>query len=60
MYAEFGVRFAWFVEPREKLVEVLELDGATYRIVQTAEGDSPVRLGPFDAIELQLAALWAR
>jgi len=60
VYAEFGVRFAWFVEPREKLVEVLELDGATYRIVQTVEGDAPARLRPFDAIEFPLAVLWMR
>jgi hypothetical protein len=60
VYAEYRVGFAWFVEPLEKLVEVLELDGATYRIVQTAEGDAPVRLRPFDAIEFPLAALWMR
>jgi hypothetical protein len=60
VYAEFRVGFAWFVEPLEKLVEVLELDGETYRIVQTAEGDAPARLRPFDAIEFPVAALWMR
>lgn len=60
VYAEFGVGFAWFVEPLEKLVEVLELDGATYRIVQTAEGDAGARLRPFDAIEFPVSALWMR
>jgi len=48
------------VEPREKLVEVLELDGPTYRIVQTVEGDAPARLRPFDAIEFPVSALWMR
>jgi hypothetical protein len=60
VYAEHRVGFAWFVEPLEKLVEVLELDGPTYRIVQTAEGDTRVRLRPFDAIEFPLGALWVR
>jgi len=60
VYAEFRVGFAWFVEPLEKLVEVLELDGATYRIAQTAEGDAPARLRPFEAIEFPVAALWMR
>jgi Uma2 family endonuclease len=60
VYAEHGVRHAWFVEPLERFVEVLRLDGATYRIVQTASGDADARLEPFDAIALPLAALWQR
>jgi hypothetical protein len=51
---------AWLVEPLEKLIEVLELDGPTYRIVDTAQGDASVRLRPFDAIEVPLSALWQR
>ena len=59
-YAEHRVPFVWLVEPLEKLVEVLELDGATYRIVQGVTGDDAVRLRPFEAIELPLAVLWQR
>lgn len=60
VYAEQRVGFVWFVEPLEQLVEVLELDGATYRIVDSVEGDKAVRLKPFDAIELPLGVLWQR
>ena len=60
VYADHGVGFVWFVEPLEKLVEVLELDGPTYRIIDTAEGDAAARLKPFDAIEFPLGALWQR
>jgi Uma2 family endonuclease len=60
VYAEHGVTHVWLVEPLDKLIEVLRLDGATYRIVQTAVGDAPSRLEPFDAIELDTAALWQR
>lgn len=60
VYAEHGVAFVWLVEPLEKLVEVLELDGATYRIVDSAQGDANARLRPFDAIEIPLSALWQR
>ena len=60
VYAAFGVTHVWFVEPLEKLVEVLRLDGETYRIAQTAVGDDDARLEPFDAIAFPLAALWAR
>jgi Uma2 family endonuclease len=60
VYAEHRVAFVWLIEPLEKLVELLELDGSTYRIVDTAQGDANVRLRPFDAIELPLSALWQR
>jgi Uma2 family endonuclease len=60
VYAEHGVHHVWLVEPLDQLLEVLELDRGAYRIVQTATGANPVRLRPFDAIEFDLAALWAR
>lgn len=60
IYAEHRVPHVWFVEPLERLIEVLRLDGETYRIVKTSMGDAPTRLEPFDAIELEVALLWAR
>lgn len=60
VYSRERVTHLWFVDPREHLVEVLRLDGETYRIVQSAGGDEVVRFEPFDAIELELAVLWAR
>ena len=55
-----GVSHVWLIEPLDRFLEVLELDGATYRIVDRAEGDTPRRLRPFEAIEFDVAALWAR
>ena len=43
-----------------QVLEVLELDGMTYRIIMVASGDQRVRAVPFDAIELDLAVLWQR
>lgn len=60
IYAREGIRHVWFVEPSARALEILRLDGKTYRIVATFEGDAKVRAEPFDAIELDLAALWAR
>jgi hypothetical protein len=48
------------VEPLDRFVEVLRLDGNSYRIVRNARGDAAVKLEPFDAIELDLSALWQR
>jgi Uma2 family endonuclease len=60
VYARERVANVWLVEPVSQTLEVLRLDGATYRIVQVATGDAAVRAEPFDAIELDLRVLWAR
>ncbi len=41
----------------ETTLEILALDGESYRIVATHGGDERVRAVPFDAVELELAAL---
>lgn len=60
VYAREGVSYAWLVEPSAKVLEVLRLDSDAYRILATYEGEAKVRAEPFDAIELDLAVLWAR
>ena len=60
IYAREGVRHIWLIDPIVKTLEVLRLDGASYRIVGTWHDGARVRAEPFDAIELDLAALWAR
>lgn len=60
VYAEHGVKPLWFVDPEGQTLEVLALDGATYRVIDVWSGDAKVRAIPFDAIELELGALWAR
>lgn len=60
LYARERVTHVWLVDPRDQFLEVLRLDGETYRIVTTFTGDAKVRAEPFDAIELDLAILWAR
>jgi hypothetical protein len=50
----------WFVNALVKTLEVLRLDGDTYRVMSVFSGDAKVRAEPFDAIELELAALWMR
>ena len=59
-YARERVAHVWIIDPVAQVLEVLELDGATYRIVMVASGEQRVRAVPFDAIELDLAVLWQR
>jgi Uma2 family endonuclease len=58
LYARERVAHVWLVDPAEKTLEVLRLDGDGYRLVLAADGDDPVRAEPFDAIALELGLLW--
>ena len=60
LYARAGVPWVWFVDPDLQTLEVLELAGSAYRIVETHCADAVVRAEPFDAMELALALLWSR
>lgn len=60
IYARERVSHVWLVDPLLHTLEVLRLDGETYRVIGGWRGNSSVRAEPFDAIELELAALWAR
>lgn len=60
IFARERVGHVWLVDPVIRTVEALRLDGETYRLVGTWRDDARARVEPFDAIELDLAALWAR
>lgn len=60
VYAARGVRHVWLVDPIVQCLEILRLDGETYRQIATHVADARVRAEPFDAVELDLAVLWAR
>lgn len=60
VYTRERVAHVWLVDPLERYLEILRLDGATYRLVDTFVDDAKVHAEPFDAIELDLAIFWAR
>lgn len=59
IYARERVGHVWLVDPLARLVEVLRLQGARYEILATHKDDESVRAEPFDAVPLDLGALWA-
>jgi Uma2 family endonuclease len=60
VYAREGVLHAWLVDPIAKTLEVYTLDAdKRYREPATYRDLDVVRAAPFDAIELELSALWA-
>ena len=60
VYRREKVGHYWLADPRLRTLEVYRLDGERYSLLDTWEGDVRVRAEPFDAIELDLALLWAR
>ena len=59
LYAAEKVRYAWLLEPLQHTLEMLRNEGGRWLLLATFAGDAKVRAEPFDAIELELAALWA-
>jgi Putative restriction endonuclease len=59
VYRREGVQHVWLVDPILQMLEILRLDGPTYRIAANFTGGvTAIRAEPFDAIELDLAAIW--
>jgi Uma2 family endonuclease len=59
LYAAHGVPHVWLVDPIRKFLEVYTLgEDLQWREVRTYEGHARIRAAPFDAIEIDLAALW--
>lgn len=59
VYAREGVRHAWLIDPVAKTLEVYTLNASgRWGEAETFRGAEIVRAVPFDAIELDLTALW--
>lgn len=58
IYAREGVHHVWLIDPELRTLEVFRLEGEHYVLLATHEGDVRVRAEPFEALELELNALW--
>ena len=58
IYAQAGVRHVWHLDPVLKLLEVFELKDGKWLLLDVVRDAGEVRLAPFDAVPLELAALW--
>jgi Uma2 family endonuclease len=59
IYAREGIGHVWFVDPLKRTLEAMRLEAGKWLIVGVWRDDAKVRAEPFDAIELELGALWA-
>jgi Uma2 family endonuclease len=58
IYAREGVAHAWLIDPLRQSLEVLALTSGSLEQIEEHHGGSLVRARPFDAVELELRALW--
>ncbi|AKT41527.1 Uma2 family endonuclease [Chondromyces crocatus] len=59
VYAAAGVTWLWLLDPLGQSLEVFHLGPRKlWELEQVFSGDDLVRAAPFDAVELELAALW--
>ena len=59
LYASFGVPHAWLVHPRRRTLEAFQLRDGKWLATAVYKDTDRARIEPFDAIELDLAVLWA-
>jgi Uma2 family endonuclease len=58
IYAREGVEYVWFVDPVGHTLESFHLQEGRWVELGSWSGSDLVRAAPFDAIELELQALW--
>jgi Uma2 family endonuclease len=58
-YVRERVCHIWLVDPLLQTLEVLRLDGSSYRLAGVWRGDAVVRCEPFEALPIRLADLWS-
>jgi len=58
IYAGEGVAHLWLVDPDLKTLETYALEGGRWLLLGSYKEDEKVCAPPFDAIELDLSALW--
>ncbi len=59
IYASFGVKHLWFVDPELRTLVAYANHDGSWMTIATLKDDDPVCVAPFDAVTFQLDDLWA-
>ena len=57
-YAHHRVRHVWLLDPIQRTLEVLLLDGTRWVVAENHGGHEVARAAPFAAMGIELARLW--
>jgi len=58
IYARYGVRYLWLVDPRIRTLEAYRLEAGGWVEIGCFGGDEQVAVAPFEAVSLALKDLW--
>ena len=58
LYARFGVRYYWLVDPVARSVEVYELENAQYRLIERYQQDEIIESPLFTGLRIRLPEIW--
>jgi Uma2 family endonuclease len=58
LFAAYGARHAWLLDPDARTLEVFALDSAGARQIARFDGDDIVCAAPLDEVPIELATLW--
>ncbi len=58
-YATQGIGHAWLIDPLQRTLEVFRNESGRWTVIATHAEEEKVRAEPFEALELELSALWA-
>ena len=59
IYAQFGVAYAWLIDPRAHTLDAYARDGGAWREIGRFTGGARVSVAPFEAVAIGLDDLWA-
>jgi Uma2 family endonuclease len=59
LYARWGVRHVWLIDPELRTLEVFENAAGRWVLLETLKDAEAVRQPPFEALEFPLSVLWA-
>ena len=59
LYAREGVQHAWLVDPLQRSLEVYRNESGRWTLISGHADQEKIRAEPFDAVEVDLGALWA-
>lgn len=60
VYRREGVGHVWLLSPVHRTLEVYRLEAGRWILLDTYEGEAPIRAEPFEAMELDLSEIWAK
>jgi Uma2 family endonuclease len=59
IYARDGVRFAWYIDPKLRILEVFQLHEGRWLLIGSHQNKDKVRAEPFEAVEVDLSLIWS-